>query len=287
MRAAQELGERLGMVKRAFQACADVATPGPHAALALAALTGIESILRVAPTRASLGEGGFAGAVADGEDFALADGGYGLVVSLLALHHVNDLPGALIQMRRALRPDGLMLACLFGGDTLNELRWSLIQAEGEISHGASPRVAPFADLRALGGLLQRAGFALPVADVDRVVARYADMGALMRDLRAMGAANALCARSRKPLRRDVLARAGALYAERFSDPDGRIRATFDLAWISGWAPHGSQPKPLKPGSAAMRLADALTASPTANDARTAGTAGESAASAAAGPPVEF
>ena len=287
VRAAQELGERLGMVKRAFQACADVATPGPHAALALAALTGIESILRVAPTRASLGEGGFAGAVADGEDFALADGGYGLVVSLLALHHVNDLPGALIQMRRALRPDGLMMACLLGGDTLNELRRSLIQAEGEISHGASPRVAPFADLRALGGLLQRAGFALPVADVDRVVARYADMGALMRDLRAMGAANALCARSRKPLRRDVLARAGALYAERFSDPDGRIRATFDLAWISGWAPHGSQPKPLKPGSAAMRLADALTASPTANDARTAGTAGESAASAAAGPPVEF
>ena len=175
----------------------------------------------------------------------------------MALHHVNDLPGALIQIRRALRPDGLFLAALAGGDTLIELRQSLTIAESEISAAprrASPRSPTCARSAAC---MQRAGFALPVVDVDTVVARYRDLFALMRDLRAFGATNALTLRSRKPLRREVLVRAAAVYAERFADSDGRLRATFETIWLTGWAPHESQPKPLKPGSATMRLADAL------------------------------
>jgi SAM-dependent methyltransferase len=215
--------------------------------------------LRLAPTRLSAGTGNFLRAIGDVERLPLTGHGFDLIVSLLALHHVNDLPGALIQIRSALRPDGLLLAALPGGDTLTELRQSLVVAESDLTGGAAPRVSPFADVRALGGLLQRAGFALPVVDSDRVVARYRDLGALMRDLRALGATNALNARSRSPLRREVLVRTQAIYAHRFSDPDGRLRATFDTLWLTGWAPHESQPKPLKPGSAAMRLEDALKA----------------------------
>jgi SAM-dependent methyltransferase len=213
--------------------------------------------LRLAPSPLGVGRGAYASAVGDLESLPLAAESCDLVVSLMALHHVNDLPGALIQIRRALRPDGLFLAALAGGDTLTELRQSLVIAESEVLGGAAPRVAPFADVRALGSLLQRAGFALPVVDSDALVARYDDLFALMRDLRAFGATNALTLRSRKPLRRDVLMRAAAVYAERFADSDGRLRATFETIWLSGWAPHESQPKPLKPGSAAMRLADAL------------------------------
>ena len=149
------------------------------------------------------------------------------------------------------------MVALIGGDTLTELRQSLTAAEAETLGGASPRVAPFVEVRALGALAQRAGLALPVVDLDRATVRYADILALMKDLRAFGGANALQARSRKPLRRDVLLRAAALYAERFADPDGRLRATFDTVWLSGWAPHESQPKPLAPGSATTRLAEAL------------------------------
>jgi SAM-dependent methyltransferase len=180
-----------------------------------------------------------------------------LVVSALAFQFVNDLPGALAQIRKALRPDGLLLAAFAGGDTLTELRESFAAAESELTGGASPRVAPFAEVRAMGNLLQRAGFALPVTDQDRLTLRYADMLGLMRDLRAMGATNPLVERSRVPLSRRVLIRAAAIYAERFSDPDGRVRATFDIISLSGWAPHESQQKPLRPGSARMRLADAL------------------------------
>ncbi|MBV9287174.1 MAG: methyltransferase domain-containing protein, partial [Hyphomicrobiales bacterium] len=205
------------------------------------------------------GAGDFLGAVGDLERLPAAAGRLDLAVSLYALETVNDLPGALIQMRRALKGDGLLLAALLGGDSLTELRQSLTAAESEILGGASPRVAPFVDVRALGGLAQRAGLALPVVDLDRLTVRYADMLALMRDLRGFGAANALCARSRRPLRREVLLRAGATYAERFADTDGRLRATFDTVWLSAWAPHESQPKPLKPGSATARLADALKA----------------------------
>ncbi|MEI9989786.1 MAG: methyltransferase domain-containing protein [Rhizomicrobium sp.] len=180
-----------------------------------------------------------------------------LITSNLALHAVNDLPGVLVQARRALKPDGLFLAALFGGETLTELRQSLAAAEIEIKGGVSPRVAPFADVRDLGGLLQRAGFALPVADVERTIVRYGDFMQLIRDLRAMGETNALVERSRKPMRRDMLAAALAHYARHFADPDGRLRATFDIVYLTGWAPHESQQKPLKPGSATARLANAL------------------------------
>src|SRR5262249_6580647 len=159
--------------------------------------------------------------------------------------------------RRALKGDGLFLAALIGGDTLTELRQAFATAEAEIENGVSPRVAPFADLRDLGALLQRAGFALPVTDVDRLTVRYASPLALMHDLRCMAAGNPLVERSRRPLKRAVLARMMQSYGERFADPDGRIRATFEIIWLSGWAPHESQQQPLKPGSAARRLADAL------------------------------
>ena len=179
------------------------------------------------------------------------------VISLLALHHVNDIPGTLAQIRRVLRPDGLFLACLLGGETLRELRESFMQAETELLGGVSPRVAPFGDVRALGHLLQRAGFALPVADHEIITVRYGHPLNLMRDLRQMGLTNALAERSRVPMTRALLMRAAAVYQERFSDADGKIRATFDCVWLSGWSPHDSQQKPLKPGSAAMRLADVL------------------------------
>jgi len=256
-RAAEELGERLALVKRRFALAADFGSPGPHAAAALAAGGQADCVIRLAPTLASLGAGAFLGAVGDLERLPVADARLDLAVSLLALQTINDLPGALIQMRRALAPDGLLMAALIGGDTLTELRQSFTIAESEILGGASPRVAPFVDVRALGGLMQRAGLALPVVDLERMTVRYADIFSLMNDLRAFGGANALHARSRRPLRRDVLMRAGAVYAERFADPDGRLRATFDILWLSGWSPHESQPKPLAPGSATTRLADAL------------------------------
>jgi SAM-dependent methyltransferase len=258
-RAAEELGDRLSLVRRVFPVAAEVGAPGPHGAETLAARSGGGLTLRLASSPLSAGRGAYECVVGDIERLPLAEASCDLIVSLLALQHVNDLPGALIQMRRALRPDGLFIAALAGGDTLTELRQSLTFAESEILGGAAPRVAPFADVRALGGLMQRAGFALPVVDADPVVARYSDLFALMRDLRAFGATNALTLRSRKPLRRDVLLHAAAAYAERFADPDGRVRATFDIIWLTGWAPHESQPKPLKPGSATMRLADALNA----------------------------
>jgi len=180
-----------------------------------------------------------------------------LLTSVLTLHSVNDLPGVLVQAKRALKPDGLFLATMFGGETLTELRQSLAAAEIEIKGGVSPRVSPFADVRDLGGLLQRAGFALPVADVERTVVRYSEVFSLVRDLRVMGETNALMERSRKPMRRDMLAAALAHYAEHFSDGDGKLRATFDIVYLTGWAPHESQQQPLKPGSAKTRLADAL------------------------------
>ena len=257
VRAAEDLAERLALVKRRFALAADFGSPGPHAAAALAAGGQVDCVVRIAPTLASLGAGPFLGAVGDLERQPAADGRLDLAVSLLALQTVNDLPGTLVQIRRALKPDGLFVAALVGGDTLTELRQSLTIAESDVLGGASPRVAPFVDVRALGGLLQRAGLALPVVDFDRTMVRYADIVSLMRDLRAFGAANALHARSRTPLRREVLMRAGAVYADRFADPDGRLRATFDILWLSGWAPHESQPKPLAPGSAKSRLADAL------------------------------
>ncbi|QGZ95070.1 methyltransferase domain-containing protein [Terricaulis silvestris] len=195
--------------------------------------------------------------VLDPEAFPFAETAFDLIVSPLALHTVNDVPGALIQLRRALKPDGLLLASLFGGDTLTELRTSLLTAEAELTGGAGARVSPFADLQDLAALLQRAGFALPAADRDKVTVRYAEPMRLLADLRAMGETAALTERHPRALSRRVLARAFEVYRERFSDADGRICATFEILTATGWAPHESQPKPLKPGSAKARLADVL------------------------------
>lgn len=182
---------------------------------------------------------------------------YDLVASVLSLHAVNDLPGVLAQARRVLRPDGLFVVALFGGDTLFELRESFAAAEIETLGGVSPRVAPFADVRDLGALLQRAGFALPVADVERTVVRYRNFGTLVADLRAMGETNTLAERIRQPLRRETLAAVLAHYSSRHAESDGRLRATFDIVYLTGWSPHASQQQPLQPGSARSRLADAL------------------------------
>lgn len=187
----------------------------------------------------------------------LADESVGLVVAPSYLHMTNDLPGLLVQINRALLPDGLLLAALPGAGTLDELRDALLSAEAETSGGASPRVVPFAEIRDCGALLQRTGFALPVIDTETHTVRYNDMFALMRDLKNMGMANPLLARSRTPVSRSFFLRAAEIYAERYSDADGRIRATFNIIYLSGWKPHGSQQRPLAPGSARTRLADAL------------------------------
>jgi SAM-dependent methyltransferase len=195
--------------------------------------------------------------VADEEHLPLAPESLDLVVSGLALTFTNDLPGVLAQINRALKPDGLLLAAVMGPRTLQELRAALLAAEAETTSGASPRVAPFIDVRDMGALLQRAQFALPVTDSELVTVAYDDALALMRDLRAMGATNVLAERSRRGLRRDTLGRALAIYQERFARPDGRVIATFEIVTMTGWKPHESQQKPLRPGSAAARLADAL------------------------------
>jgi SAM-dependent methyltransferase len=255
---AADVVDRLDTVQRHFGVAADIATPLPLLAEALLASGRAGTVVRLAPPGGDAG-GPVATAIGDEELLPFAPASLDLAVSALALQFVNDLPGVLAQLRRALRPDGLLLAAFVGGESLHELAESLALAESEVSGGASPRVAPFVEVRAAGALLQRAGFALPVVDQDRVTVRYADPFALMRDLRAMGASNVLVERSRRPLPRAVLARAALDYAERFADADGRIRVTFDVISLSGWVPHESQPKPLKPGSATMRLADALGA----------------------------
>jgi len=261
-RVAVDLADRLSAVLRQFPVAADIGTPDDALRRALAGRGGIETMLAVAPAAAGGAAGNSAGRgppriVADEELLPLGNATLNLAVSALALQGVNDLPGALAQIRRALKPDGLFLAALLGGETLHELRESFFAAEAEIEGGASPRVAPFLEVREAGALLQRAGFALPVADVERLTVRYASALALMHDLRAMGATNPLTERRRLPLRRATLFRAAQIYAERFSDADGKVRATFDVIWLSGWAPHESQQKPLAPGSARRRLADAL------------------------------
>jgi SAM-dependent methyltransferase len=197
--------------------------------------------------------------VLDEEHLPFRGGALDLVVSTLGLHWTNDVVGALIQIRLALKPDGLFIGAFLGGATLTELRQSLLTAEAELTGGAGQRVSPFADPYDAAGLLQRAGFALPVADVDRVVVRYRDPFKLLADLRQMGETSILAERHPRALTRAVLARAMQIYAERFADPDGRVPATFEIITLTGWAPDDSQQKPLRPGSAKMRLADALGA----------------------------
>jgi SAM-dependent methyltransferase len=242
-RVADDMAERLHAVLREFKNAADVGTPCDQVCDALAGRAD-----RI--THVDLPD-------VESEPLPLQPQSLDLVVSALAFQFVNDLPGVLTQIRRALKPDGLLLATMLGGDTLTELRQSFAAAEAECEGGVSPRVAPFADLRDVGALLQRAGFALPVTDVDRIVVRYDSAFALMADLRRMGATNILVERRRTPTRRDTLLRMAQLYGERFADSDGRIRATFDVLWLSGWAPHESQQQPLKPGSAKTGLAEAV------------------------------
>ena len=242
-RVAEEIDERLHAVLRTFSHAADIGTPGDGLRSAIAGRVGELTHVEIPDN--------------ERDGLGLAPASLDLVVSALALHFVNDLPGVMAQIGRALKPDGLLQAAMLGGDTLTELRQSFAAAEAELEGGISPRVAPFADLRDIGALLQRAGFALPVTDVDRVVVRYDSAFGLMQDLRKMGASNVLMERRRTPLRRATLLRMAQVYAERFADPDGRVRATFDIVWLSGWAPHESQQKPLRPGSAKASLADAV------------------------------
>lgn len=254
-RVASDLIERLSAVLRKFDLAADLGTPSDAVRQALASVVG--TVVAVDAKPMPRADHTSLNVAADLEALPFRDESLDLAVSALALQFVNDLPGTLAQIRRALKPDGLFLAALVGGTSLLELREAFAAAEAEIEGGVSPRVAPFADLRELGALLQRAGFALPVTDIDRIVVRYASPLALMHDLRRMGATNVLSARRRKPLRRDTLRRMLEIYDERFSDADGRVRATFEIVWLSGWAPHESQQQPLAPGSAKLRLADAL------------------------------
>jgi SAM-dependent methyltransferase len=262
-RVADDMAERLGVVLRRFDLAVDLGTPDEAVRAKLSRLASIGTIVRVCPTpqrpesRKETAKPPDRLVVADEEALPFRDGALDLVVSALALQFVNDLPGVLVQIRRALKPDGLFLAALLGGETLTELRHSFAAAESDVEAGVSPRVAPFADLRELGSLLQRAGFALAVTDSERLTVRYNSALELMQDLRRMGATNALHARRRAPLRRATLMRMMQIYRQLFADADGRLRATFEIIWLSGWAPDPSQQRPLKPGSAQARLADAL------------------------------
>jgi SAM-dependent methyltransferase len=257
-RVAEDLGDRLSTVGRDFAEAAALFCQTPAAADALRRSGKVATVRRVEADAALLG--GEKGTLAEPETVPLPPESIDLAVSLLSLHSVNDIPGMLVQIRRALRPDGLFLGALAGSGTLAELRESLLMAETELSGGASPRIAPFVDVRDAGGLLQRAGFALPVADTETVRVRYGSMFELMRDLRAMGETSVLAARPRRPAPLSLFSRAAEIYAERHADADGRIPATFQIVWLSGWAPHASQQKPLRPGSASARLADALASS---------------------------
>ncbi|HBF32131.1 methyltransferase domain-containing protein [Rhizobium sp.] len=255
---AAELSERLAVVERQFEQAVELHGMDGRTAAACVETGRIQNISRV-ETSAGFAKPGETITPSPIEHLPLAEQSTNLLLSPMALHLANDMPGLLIQMRRALKADGLLLAAVPGAGTLAELRDVLLATEVEFSGGASPRVMPFADVRDMGSLLQRAGFALPVVDTEDYTVRYDSIFPLMRDLKAMGMANPLMARSRKPLNRSFFMRAAELYAERYSDADGRIRATFSIIYISGWAPHESQPKPLKRGSARVSLADTLKA----------------------------
>lgn len=256
-RVAEDIAERVSIMQRTFAMAADIGAHHGVLGRTLAPLANVGTLISVERTMELLAQASGLKVAADEEALPFADAALDLVVSGLALQLVNDLPGTLVQIRRALKPDGLFLASLLGGSTLTELRSSWLEAEAETEGGASPRVAPFVDVREAGSLLQRAGFALPVVDQETVTVTYPSPLALMRELKAMGASNMLHARRKKPVRRQTLARACSVYEQRFAGPDGRIPATFEIITLTAWVPHESQQAPLKPGSAAMRLADAL------------------------------
>lgn len=254
---AERLSDRLLDIKRAFPLALDLGCHGGEFARIVGQRGGIETLVQCDPAAAMARRAGGISLVADADALPFAEGVFDLVVSVLSLHWVNDLPGALAQIRRILKPDGLFLAALAGGGTLAELREALMEAEIEISGGASPRVAPLVDLRDAGALLQRAGFALPVVDGDTVSVRYENMFRLMADLRGMGESAAMAEIPRHFSRRDVFARAAEIYRSRHEGADGRIPATFKIVWLAGWAPDPSQQRPAARGSATAPLADML------------------------------
>ncbi len=260
-RCADDVMQRLSAINREFAVAVNLASW--HGALMDAAssangsLPGTHLLMDCDTTPAMLGSQTAHHCLIDNEALPFGNGTVDLFVSLLTLHHVNDLPGTLIQLRRALRPDGLLLAAMFGGETLTELRDALSQAELEVWGGVSPRVSPFIDVRDAGGLLQRAGFALPVVDSDVVTVTYASLPDLMHDLRGMGQTNLLADRSNRPLTKPVLQTCEEYYHDRYAAPNGRLNATFEILYLTGWCPHENQQKPLRPGTAKARLADAL------------------------------
>jgi SAM-dependent methyltransferase len=264
-RVADDLAERIAIVNRQFEAGLVVEAYHGVVGRRLRSLANVSSTLREAEPSSGLRARIAATTPAvdvlnvghDDLVRVVAPESLDLIISALSLQLVDDLPGALIQCRQVLKPDGLLTAALLGGDTLRELREAWLVAEDDVTGGASPRVAPFADVRALGSLLQRAGFALPVVDSDTVTVTYATPLHLMRDLKAMAASNPLADRRRVPVTRRLLMRAAEVYAERFAGPDGRVPATFEIVTLTAWVPHASQPQPLRPGSASTRLADAL------------------------------
>jgi SAM-dependent methyltransferase len=252
---AEDLADRLAAVSRRFSVAVELHGHTGIVGERLLSSGSIDRLIRIETDPLLIGQSD--GKVASLETVPLEPETADLIVSPLSLHLTQDTPGVLIQINRALKPDGLFLGAMPGAGTLGELREALIAAESELSGGAAPRVIPFPDIRDAGALMQRAGFALPVTDVDTLTVRYSDMFGLMRDLRAMGMANPLSGRSRRPASRALFLRAAELYAERFSDPDGRIRATFRIIHMSGWRPHESQQKPARRGSATVSLADIL------------------------------
>ena len=251
------LADRLGDVLRAFPMALDLGCHSGEMADVLAGRGGVETMVRADLSPAFARRAGAPAVAADEEALPFRDGSFDLVTSALSLHWANDLPGTLIQIRRALKPDGLFLAALFGGETLFELRYALMQAEAEISGGAGPRVSPFTEIRDAGGLLQRAGFALPVTDCDNLVVTYPHALALMAELRAMGESNAVIGRRAGFTSRSLMTRAAEIYQATFADEEGRIPATFQIIYMTAWSPHESQQRPLRPGAAQTRLADAL------------------------------
>jgi NADH dehydrogenase [ubiquinone] 1 alpha subcomplex assembly factor 5 len=258
--AAERLADRLDDVTRKFPLALDLGCHGGQVAAALRGRGGIETLVQcdlAAAMACRAMANGRPTLVADEELLPFAPEAFDLVISGLSLHWVNDLPGCLLQVRQCLKPDGLFLAAMLGGDTLYELRQSLMEAELAEAGGVGPRVSPFADLRDAGGLLQRAGFALPVIDGDRLTVRYADVLALMRDLRGMGESNAVRARASRSVNRTIVARADKIYRRRFGEEEGRIAATFQIIYLTAWAPATGQQRALAPGSARTRLADAL------------------------------
>ena len=254
---AREIGERVDLMLRDFPQALDLGAYNGVLGRTVGALPSVRSVVYAESAGAYAALCPRPALVCEEDLLPFADASFNLVVSGLSLHRVNDLPGALIQVRRALAPDGLFMAAALGARSLTELRETLIAAEGEMSGGASPRVSPFGDVRAYGALLQRAGFALPVTDAEELTIAYANLRDLMHEVRALGGGNVLLSRSKRPLVPGTLRRAEEIYRARHSAPNGEITATFEFVYMSGWAPDASQQKPLQPGTAQARLADAL------------------------------